>query len=227
MHAFKVGTLPRRTMADEVAEALRKAILEGRFAPGDRLVEVDIASELDVSRGPVRDAFRHLEEQGLVVIVPHRGARVASLDARDAYEVYTLMAAAEGLAFQLIKHNVARSVIHELRAALDEMRVAAVKDDGTELAKGDLEFTEVLFRHANHSRLQRVWDNLKFQSYLLVRGYVNLLYPSLPSVVDHHERLVLLLETGTADELSAYLREHGERRELRMRSLVGVDGESR
>lgn len=222
----RAWSVSRRTLGDGVVEALTNAILEGRFAPGDRLIEAELAGELDVSRGPIRDALRDLAEQGLIHLSPHRGARVASLDARDAYEVYTLMAAAEGLALRLVKRRVSARVIDELKSALQTMRRAATRGDNSELARADLEFTDAVFRHANHHRLRRVWQNLKFQSYLLVREYVKRVYSSLSSLVDHQQRLVTLLESASLEELISYLQQNDERveRALRPPSEVSMDG---
>lgn len=223
--AFKLGVakISRRSLADDVREALTDAILTGRFANGDRVVEEEIAKEFDVSRGPVRDAFRQLAYQGLLVLIPHRGARVATLTERDAHEVYSLMAITERLACRLVKGRLTVEALTELKDAVEKMRQAARQKDLLGVARGDLQFTDALFSHAGHRRLQALWQGLKFQSYLLVRTYAHRVYPSLPAIVAHHEKLVGLLENASREQFEEYLMEHAEQIEVRLLNLLGAD----
>src|SRR5580700_4137455 len=81
--AEELGPAARRVLADEVADALRNAIVKGLFESGQRLIEHELATQLDVSRGPVREALSRLSQEGLVVVDRHRGASVASLSGDD------------------------------------------------------------------------------------------------------------------------------------------------
>ena len=215
-HPSTSRKLLRHSLADGVREALVQAVLDGQFAPGDRLIEANIARDLDVSRGPIREAFRELSELGLLVLTPHRGARVAVLAERDAHEIYSLMVIIERLAFRLVQRRLSEALLADLRETLRVMRTAAARADVLGVARADLQFTDVVFRHVAHRRLQRFWHSLKYQSYLLVRDYANRVYPSLPAVVEHHTKIVHLLENAGWDELLAYLVENGERIEARL-----------
>lgn len=206
----------RHSLADNVREAFVEAVLDGHFVPGDRLIEASLARDLDVSRGPIREAFRELSELGLLVLTPHRGARVAVLNERDAYEIYSIMAIIERLAFQLAKRRLPEGLLADLREALTVMRAAAERADFLGVARADLQFTDAVFQHAEHRRLQRCWHGLKYQSYLLVRDYASRVYPSLPAVVEHHTRIVDLLENARWDQLLAYLEENSDRIERRL-----------
>lgn len=208
--------LSRHSLADGVRESLVQAVLDGQYAPGDRVIEANVARDLDVSRGPIREAFHELAELGLLVLTPHRGARVTALTAQDAHEIYSLMVITERLAFRLVKRRMSESLLAELREALRAMRAAAGRGDILGVARADLQFTDTLFQHTAHRRLQRIWQGLKFQSYLLVRDYASRVYPSLPAVVEHHTKIVHLLENARWDQLLAYLEENGDRIEVRL-----------
>ncbi|HKV43312.1 MAG TPA: FCD domain-containing protein [bacterium] len=141
---------------------------------------------------------------------------MTALTAQDAHEIYSLMVITERLAFRLVKRRMSESLLAELREALRAMRAAAGRGDILGVARADLQFTDTLFQHTAHRRLQRIWQGLKFQSYLLVRDYASRVYPSLPAVVEHHTKIVHLLENARWDQLLAYLEENGDRIEVRL-----------
>lgn len=203
--------LPHRLLGDDVRDAVVEAILAGKFAPGERLVETNVARDLDVSRGPVREAFRQLAEQGLLVLSAHRGARVSALAGADAYEVYSLMAIAEHLALRLLKRRLTPALVAELRGVVHGMRAAAEQRDVLGVARADLQFNDALFGRVGHGRLRQMWQRLKFQSYLLVRDYATLVYSSLAAMVAHHAKIVDLLETADWDKLFTYLHDNDRR----------------
>ena len=205
----------RRLLVDEVRDALVETILAGKFAPGERIIEANVARDLGVSRGPVREAFRELAEQGLLVLSPHRGARVSALANEDAYEVYSLMVITEHLALRLLKRRLTPEFLAELGDAVDAMRGAAEREDVLGVARADLRFNDALFRQVGHGRLRHLWQGLKFQSYLLVRDYATLAYPSLSAMVAHHAAIVDLIELARWDELFAYLNDNDDRIEAR------------
>lgn len=216
----------RRLLVDEVRDALIEDILGGKFAPGERIVEANVARDLDVSRGPVREAFRELAEQGLVVLSPHRGAHVSALANEDAYEVYSLMVITEHLALRLLKRRLTPPLLAELKDAVQAMRDAAERQDVLGVARADLQFNDALFRHVAHGRLRHQWQGLKFQSYLLVRDYAALAYPSLSAMVAHHARIVDLLEDAHWDALFTYLHDNDARIEARFREFTDVTANS-
>ena len=204
----KMPTLTRQTLGRAIEEQLISAILQGRIRPGDRLVEADIAKEFDVSRGPVREALRSLAEKNLLILSPHRRARVATLGHRDAYEVYTLMAALEVLAVRFAKERLSSRFLEDLKRALRAMQAAGEQKDLVALAKADLQFNDVLFAQTAHSRLQRAWETLRFQGYILAIQYTNRVYTSLSEGVGHHQKLILLLASGTREQLESYMQQH-------------------
>lgn len=109
----------------QVEDRVREAIVNGRFAPGERLVESRLCEHLNVSRPIIREALRQLVAEGLVVIVPHRGARVASITAEEARQIYEVRKQLEGLAGQGFAKHASAAAIAELRAVIVELERAA------------------------------------------------------------------------------------------------------
>lgn len=159
----------KRSLADDVVERLRDAILHGSFKPGEPLREEQLAAMLDVSRGPVREALVQLEREGLVLVRRHRGATVARLSRADLEEVYSLRLALERLAVQ----RAARYATDEDFAALEAVMVAfdTVLTRGPsekEVAELDVRFHDLIYRAARHQRLYDCWANLRSQIYILL-----------------------------------------------------------
>jgi DNA-binding GntR family transcriptional regulator len=110
--------------AGSAYDLIRRRIVEGDYRPGERLVEQRVAEELDVSRTPVREAFRMLQAEGVVVVEPNRGARVRSLTAADVSDVYELRARLEAMAAELAAERATPGEHDELRAAEDAFAAA-------------------------------------------------------------------------------------------------------
>lgn len=159
----------RESLADKVAEPLRQAILRGQFAPGEPLREPQLAEFLGVSRGPIREALRQLELEGLVVTRPNRTTVVARLTRQDFEEVYTLRLALERLAVQQMIHNASPADFEEMQAIVDQMN-RRINEQITEkeAADLDLQFHDVLYRASHHRRLQACWANLRPQIYVFL-----------------------------------------------------------
>lgn len=162
-------------LSDTVTERLRRTIVEGHFSPGDRLREEQLAEALDVSRGPIRDALRELEREGLVVRRRNRGAIVASLSRADVEEVYSLRLAIEPLVCAWGAENASESDWLDMESVIaGYSELATTATTPHEAADADLRFHDVIYRAAGHRRVQRLWQDLRPQVYifLLARKYV-------------------------------------------------------
>jgi DNA-binding GntR family transcriptional regulator len=161
-------------LADTVTERLRRTIVEGHFSPGDRLREEQLAEALDVSRGPIRDALRQLEREGLVVRRRNRGAVVANLSRRDVEEVYSLRLAIEPVACEWSVRNATDYDFARMQAVIDGYSDPAATATRHQAADADLRFHDLIYEAARHRRIQRLWQDLRPQVYifLLARTYV-------------------------------------------------------
>ena len=160
----ELATRPE-SLTEVVASALRKALLSGDLAPGDKLVEAEIARQMGISRGPVREAIRMLEQHGLVHIEPRKGACVASLSIQDVKEICTLRAALEGLAIRLGLENDGYdpATVSRLQDCIERMKASYTADDPVERLDPDREFHRIVYEKAQHKLLSRVLSDLRAQ----------------------------------------------------------------
>jgi len=159
----------QRTLSDYVADQLRLAILVGELQPSQRLVEEDLATSLQTSRGPVRDAIRMLENEGLVIRQPHRGSFVAELSPDDVREIYSLREALESLAIRYVIKNATDEQIDELEELVHQMDNLA-HDEYTQFQATDLDmdFHRALCQISGHRRLLSAWESISAQIRLVV-----------------------------------------------------------
>ncbi len=167
-----VGLARRRVLADEVADAIRNAIFAGQIDLGQRLVEEEMASNLNVSRGPVREALVLLAQEGLVRMERHRGATVAQLDLKGVHEIYSLRTALERLAAECICRRASAEDFGRIAAVLERFDHLPRPLTRSGVAGVDLAFHDAVFQAAHHERLYRAWLSLRSQIflYLVHRG---------------------------------------------------------
>jgi DNA-binding GntR family transcriptional regulator len=196
---------PQRTLSDYIAEQLRQAILAEQFSPNQRLVEQEIAESMQTSRGPVRDALKILENEGLVVRQPHRGAFVAELNPEDFIEIYTLREAIESLALSYAIKRASTKQIELLEELVRSMSQMAEHDynqvDATDL---DLEFHHTLCVISGHKRVLSAWESLSGQIRIVVLKH-RLWNPKdlRDRSVAWHERIVeAMLERNTEKSIN-------------------------
>jgi len=156
-----------RSLNDMVTAALRSAIMEGRFKPGERLVEDRIARLFGVSRNPVRESLKILRSEGLVEIAPRRGASVAALSPDEAREVIELRAALEGLCARLAARRCTPEVAVRLRAILDAGAGAVGRSDVHALKRLNDEFHLALAGAGSNRFLSEFMTSLRAKTYWL------------------------------------------------------------
>lgn len=143
------------SLRHQVQELLREEIVSGRLKPGERLVEQQLCEALDVSRTSLRESLRALEAEGLVELVPHRGAVVAKVSLGEAKQIYQIRAELEALAVRnFVKHSYSEER-KSLRASLEEFRSLTKSDSsGTELLEQKKQFYSILFGIEDNSVLK-------------------------------------------------------------------------
>lgn len=145
----------------EVVGILRQAIWDGRLRPGQRLNEQWIARDLGVSRPPLREAIRVLEQEGLVESQPRRGTFVTNLSGGDIMEIYVLRCALEGTAAKTLAASAPDEVLDALEAHLDAVPLAATSMQ--QVIEHDLAFHRLLVHASGNGRLAQMWDQLASQ----------------------------------------------------------------
>jgi DNA-binding GntR family transcriptional regulator len=159
-----LGLASRRVLSDVVTDDLRDAIISHDLEPGRRIAEDELALQMGVSRGPIREALLRLDREGLVTIERHKGARVASWDDTDIQEIYSMRSALEVLAIEWACKNATASDLKAMEEILNiYSKLSEKQRTPREVSRLDLEFHTALFAAAHHDRLFKTWEVLRSQ----------------------------------------------------------------
>jgi DNA-binding GntR family transcriptional regulator len=199
-----LSALDRSTLRERSLEALRAAILTGRYRPGDHLGEVELAGSLGVSRGTVREALRHLQQEGLVTAGNRGMLRVNSLTAAEVHELFRVRAALEGLAVR----EVIASPRREAAAASLRTAVERLSDEGEPAARmeADLAFHLLLCQLSGNSMLVEAWQRLEGRMRVAILNGAAWQVPMMAR--DRHVPIVEAIEQGDVDAAVRVVDEH-------------------
>ncbi len=196
------------SLVEVVIQQITDAIVTGRLQPGDKLVEAPMGQQLGVSRAPLREAFRRLEQIGLVEKIPNRGTFVSTLTERDVKELHNVRELLEGLAARLLAERRDPQVTERLNAILDAMRRAADEGDPSRMIRLDADFHEALIELSGHKLLGELWVVMgaRLRRFLLLKR--QRLYPSLADAAPLHEPIVQAIAAGDPARAEAQARKH-------------------
>jgi DNA-binding GntR family transcriptional regulator len=221
-NTWRLSSVERASMTEQVLRELREAIIEGRIPQGEPLREVSLAGTLGTGRSAVREAIRQLVQEGLVEYEPHRGAFVRLMSLADRLDVYVAREAIEAGAARRILETPERPDLTDLRGALDALAdTARYHDSVTEpVIDADIRFHQELVRLAASPRLTRAHDTLAAETRMLLRHHPD--YPWSTYVSDHVALLEALerRDPATPDLVAAHLRLS---KDLIARELEGED----
>jgi GntR family transcriptional regulator, gluconate operon transcriptional repressor len=198
-----------RPLAEDAADRIREQILSGGFRQGEHLVEARIAKQLQISRGPVREAFKLLRAEGLLQEEPRRGTFVVSLTGDDVREIYGLRAAIEGRAARILARSRDPKALDGLRSLADALDRAVSSQNPTAVSRADLAFHEGLCELSGNRRIHEVF--LRYVPTL--RALLRLderVYASIDEIADQHRPLVEAIESGDENRAAQMLGEHAE-----------------
>lgn len=152
-------------LRDVVFKTLRQAILRGELKPGERLMEIHLANRLGVSRTPIREAIRKLELEGLVNMVPRKGAEVANITEKSLKDVLEVRRALDALSIELACDRITEEAMEALQEAKVAFEDATKTGDTAVIAKRDVEFHDIIIAAAGNERLTAMINNLAEQMY--------------------------------------------------------------
>ena len=152
-----------RPLREVVCETLRTAIIGGVLKPGERLMEIQLAEELGVSRTPIREAIRKLEQEGFVEMLPRRGTYVANISIKDVKDVYEIRMALDVLAAGLAAERITDTELVALKKQLIRIKNVVEMDEMEKIGEYDWEFHEVLYKASRNGRLVAIINNLREQ----------------------------------------------------------------
>lgn len=190
---FEVNMNEYLPLRDVVFNTLRQAILRGELKPGERLMEIQLANRLGVSRTPIREAIRKLELDGLVLTIPRRGAVVADITEKSLRDVLEVRRALEELAVRLACEKIREEEIEELKMAAKEFQKALECKDVTEYAEADVKFHDIIYRTTDNQRLIQLLLNLREQMYRYRVEYLKR-EESHEMLLAEHEKIVEMIE---------------------------------
>lgn len=159
-------------LRDVVFNTLRQAILRGELEPGERLMEIQLAQKLGVSRTPIREAIRKLELEGLVIMIPRKGAEVAHITEKDMKDVLEVRSVLEEFAISLACKNATPEMITNLKASNKLFEAAVVSKDVVEIVDADVHFHDIIYGMTDNPRLIQIINNLREQMYRYRLEYV-------------------------------------------------------
>jgi DNA-binding GntR family transcriptional regulator len=197
----------RSSQRQRVVEALREAIVAGRLEAGERLIEERISDELQTSRGPVREALRQLEHEGLVMSFPYRGAVVLGVSDEEVHEVLIpIRLTLERFCFEKALALMADEDFAELGKCVWLMEQAAAAADLTKLVEADLGFHEAVLSYAAQPHAVQIWRSIapRIRAYFLRYGK----YRDLGVIVEEHRQLLAAVQTRDAEVVLPLLQEH-------------------
>lgn len=159
-------------LRDVVFNTLRNAILRGDLKPGERLMEMHLANKLGVSRTPIREAIRMLEQEGLAVTIPRKGAQVAKMTEKDLQDVLEIRDSLDELAVRMACQRLTEDQLVELKSAMKDFEIATKSKDARKICEADENFHNVIYRMADNPKLGTIVNNLREQMYRYRYEYV-------------------------------------------------------
>jgi DNA-binding GntR family transcriptional regulator len=197
-----------RTVNDATTAQIRAWILNGRLKPGERLHQEQLAEDLGVSRMPVREAIRQLAAEGLVQLIPHRGAFVSSLDPGEIRELYAVRAVLEGLALEHSVPRITAAVVDECRGILAALIDAAATDDVEAVIDLDRQLHDTLMSRAAMPYLQELIEQARRRSEAFRRAHTYIIPGQSTSSNEEHARIIEAVARGDAAGSVRLIHEH-------------------
>ena len=207
----------RSFMRDDVYQSLRKWIISGELEPGEKLKDKELAVHLGVSRTPVRESLRKLEDEGLVETAPNRWTRVSLVRFGDAEHIYPIIEQLELLSLSLAFPHLSKHHVQKMRRLNVRLQDALKDGNAAEVASIDLKFHQVVVDASNNSELISVLEQLKVKYHRIELSYFSS-FEALTASVEEHEAFISALEEKDIDAAKSCLSKnwHASIERLRM-----------
>ena len=204
---FKVNMNEYLPLRDVVFNTLRQAILRGELKPGERLMEIQLANKLGVSRTPIREAIRKLELEGLVLMIPRKGAEVAEITEKSLRDVLEVRRALEELSVQLACEKITKEEIRELERVAKEFQQVVKSSAITEIAEVDVRFHDIIYTATDNQKLIQLLNNLREQMYRYRVEYLKR-DGVFPQLIAEHEAIIRHIENNEKEKATEVMCRH-------------------
>jgi len=202
-----------QTLREKILETIREAILKGTLKPGEKVAEPELAERFGISRTPIREAFRQLESEGYLTVIPRKGAVVAALSEQDVQEFYAIKSILEGYAAELAATRLSEKDIEKLEAINEKLKSLAKEGDVKSFFRTHSEFHDLFVKAAGNHKLTELihqvgmkFNRLRMAS-LSVQGRMDI-------SVAEHERLI-----------EAFKKQDGEQAENLVKKTAAIGGQ--
>jgi phosphonate utilization transcriptional regulator len=220
--AQAIGLLQEHSLATLAQHELGRRIVSGELAVGAKLNEVDIATELGISRGPVREAFRALDQAGLVRVEKNRGVFVRQVSLEEANEIYEVRAVLEGLIGRLAAQRIEADEIDQLRAIVKRMRAQEKGRNAQAYFPLNVEFHDLLARAARNGALLANYRGVVNQLDLYRRATLTRSTDNIPISTRDHEAIVVAVAARDASLAERLMSEHVLQSRQRLHRALGL-----
>jgi DNA-binding GntR family transcriptional regulator len=210
---MKQGVVPslyRESLPEKIAASLRDAFIADTLSPGSRLIEVELARQLGVSRTALREALRMLQSEGLIETRPNRGTFVAQISEQDIDEIYSLRSLLETYAVQLVAERSTPQEVEVLQAIVDRMNEATVAREMRRAADIDLELHNTIWEISGHQRLCQFLSSIRSQIRMFFTVNTNLYESLVASAVSDHQEIVKAIRAHDGAAAAELMKGHLE-----------------
>ena len=212
-------------LRDLVFTTLRQAILKGELEPGERLMEIQLADKMGVSRTPIREAIRKLEKEGLVIMIPRRGAEVAGISKKMLKDVLEVRLTLEELAFRLAIEHDDGTLVEKLSALQKSFEEGVRRGDILEMAENDERFHFMIYEAAGNDKLRELLYNLRENMYRYRMEYLKDENAHKQLIAEHAEMIRCIREKDIATGLRL-VRQHIENQESAVLNKIELDAQA-
>ena len=219
MENLKLDANEYLPLRDVVFKTLREAILRGDLKPGERLMELQLAAKLGVSRTPLREAIRMLQQEGLAVTIPRRGAEVAAMTEKDMEDVLQVREALEILAVQLASEKITKEQIAELEERLKAFEQAVETAEVKQIAQSDIDFHDLIYTAAENPRLVVLLNNLREQIYRYRVEYLKD-EKNYPRLIEEHRQIMQGLKERNEQYVVEMTKKHMDNQAVAVRNII-------
>jgi len=195
--------IQKEVLRDKIYELLKGWILGGKLKPGEKIIELSLAKQLNVSRAPLREALLALSQQGFITIKPHQGSFVTELSGQDIREIFEVREVLEIYAAKKVRHQLTPANIALLKGALGELEAAAENRDVLQFAEADFNFHRALWSLAGNSHLEKLLTDIstRFFGYEQIRDHPSSVNFRFDEMVDEHRTMIQLVLEGSDQEI--------------------------
>lgn len=210
------------SLGEQVFEELEAGILNGKIKPGEALVEMKLSAELGVSRTPIREAIRMLEQKGLVEVVPHRGAVVLGVNAKDLEDIYTIRMYVEGLAARWAAENITGEQLKDLAEIVDLQEFYQMKQSAMKINDLDSRFHERIYQYSGSRTLRHTLSELHH----MIHWFRELSFASegrAEKAIEEHRQILEAIAKRDCDQAEQLMTRHIENAKENLLKIVAED----